>query len=364
MEIKIKSKDLIDMLKIVEGGVSITQKEEIGVSILLKKIKNKVFCISINEDIEIVTYKELNDDYNEENIDIILRYELIYNICRVTKNDSYIRIFKTNNFTEIQTESSVFELPLIYSANFPSFRSERQILFRLKITSKDLIKLFQYPFITASENNQQNLINGILIDINNNSLTALASDGIRTSFSQILVEDLNKRFKIIIPKKFIKEFINQYQENEVNIINITENYIKIINNKVTITSRLINDYYENSIIDTKYENHTKIILNTQELKKSINVLKIICNNNVLVLSSKLNKISLTVKHKSETGVVKLDSILSGKNLSLNLNFRHINNISKIIQTEKTEIIIPENKAFIIIKEKKLNCIYITLPLKI
>lgn len=363
MEIKIKAKDLIDMLKIVEGGISPTQKDEIALSILLKKIKNKVFCISINEEIEIVTYKEITE-YNEESIDVILRYELIYNICRSTKQDSYIRIFKTNNFTEIQTNSSVFEAPLIYSANYPSFRSEKQILFKLKISSKELIKLFQYPFITVSENNQQDFLNGILIDINNNSLTSLASDGIKTSFSQILVADSNKRLKIIISKKLIKEFTNTFQENEINIINITENYIKIINSKVTLTSRLINEYYDNNIINTQYEKCTKIILNTSELKKSINVLKTICNNNVLVLNYKLNKISLTVKHKSETGVVKLDSIASGKDLNLNLNFRHINNISKIIQSEKTEIIIPESKAFIIIREKKLNCIYITLPLKL
>lgn len=194
MEIKIKSKDLIDMLKIVEGGISPIQKDDISLSVLLKKIKNKVFCVAINEEIEIVTYKEIKD-YNEDSIDVILRYELIYNICRSTKQDSYIRIFKTNNFTEIQTDSSVFEAPLVYSANYPSFRSEKQILFKLKITSKELIKLFQYPFITVSENNQQDFLNGILIDINNNSLTALASDGIRTSFSQILVTDLNKRLK-------------------------------------------------------------------------------------------------------------------------------------------------------------------------
>ncbi|HIH2763712.1 MAG TPA: DNA polymerase III subunit beta family protein [Candidatus Azoamicus sp.] len=363
MEIKIHPKELIDMLKIVEGGVSTTKKDIISSSILLKKIKNKVFCISINEDIEIVTYKEINDS-NKNNVDIILKYELIYNICRSIKDNSEIRILKTNNSTEIHTKDSIFEVPLLYSSSFPSFRTEKKILLKTKIDSLNLKNLFQYPFITLAENNQQDFLNGILIDINNNSINAIASDGIKTSFSQILIKEINKRIKIIIPKILIKEFINTYQENEINIINITDNYIKIINNKITLTTRLINDIYDANLIDLKYTKFTKIILNTYDFKKSINLLKTICNNNILVLNSKLNRIILTVKQKSETGIITLNANLYGKDLNLNLNFKHINIISKIIKSEKTEIIIPENKAFLIIKEKNLNCIYITLPLKI
>ncbi|HIH2762758.1 MAG TPA: DNA polymerase III subunit beta family protein [Candidatus Azoamicus sp.] len=363
MEIKITQKDLIDMLKIVEGGISTTKKDIISLSILLKKIKNKIFCISINEDIEIVTYKEIKDS-NTNNVDIILKYELIYNICRSIKNNSDITILKTHNSTEIHTKNSVFEVPLLYSASFPSFRTEKKILLKTKIHSSDLKNLFQYPFITISENTQQDFLNGVLIDINNNSINAIASDGIKTSFSQILIKEFNKRIKIIIPKILIKEFIKTYQENEMNIINITENYIKIINNKITLTTRLINEIYENNLIDLKYEKFTKIILDTYDLKKSINLLKTICDNNILVLNSKLNKIILTVKQKSETGIITLKATLHGKDLNLNLNFKHINIISKIIKSEKTEIIVPENKNFLIVKEKDLNCIYITLPLKI
>lgn len=363
MEIKIKPKDLIEMLRIVEGGVSTTQKDIISLSILLKKIKNKVFCISINEDIEIVTYKEIKDSI-EENVDVILKYDLIYNICRSIKDNSEIKIIKTNNSTEIHTQNSIFEVPLLYSSSFPSFRTEKKILFKTKIISSDLKLLFQYPFVTMAENNQEDFLNGILIDINNNSINAIASDGVKTSFSQILIKECNNRLKIIIPKILIKEFINTYQENEINIINITESYIKIINSKITLTTRLINEIYENNLIDIKYEKFTKIILETYDFNKAINLLKTICTNNILVLNSKVNKIILTVKQKSEKGMVTLKAHLFGQELNLNLNFKHINIISKIIKSDKTEIIVPENKTFLIIKEKKLNCIYVTLPLKI
>jgi DNA polymerase-3 subunit beta len=363
MEINITPKDLLEMLKIVEGGLSTIKNNEAFSSILIKKIKNKIFCISINEDIEIVTFKETKD-LNEENVDVILKYELIYNICRSIKDNSEIKILKKQNSIEIHTKNSTFELPAVYSTYFPSFRTEKKILLKTKIYSSELKKLFQYPFITVSENNQQNFLNGILIDINNNSINAIASDGIKTAFSQILIKELNTRIKIIIPKILIKEFINTYNENEINIINISENYIKIINNKVTLTTRLINDIYENNIINTKYDKFTQITLNTNELSRSLNLLKTICNNNILVLNSKPNKIILTAKHKLETGSTILNAKIYGEELNLNLNFKHITNITKIIQSEKIEIIVPEKKTFILIKEKNLNCIYITLPLKI
>jgi len=86
-------------------------------------------------------------------------------------------------------------VPNLYSKNFPSFRTEKEILLKTKISSLELKNLLKYTYISVSENNKNDLINGILIDINNNSINAIATDGIKTAFSQSLIKNFNKNKK-------------------------------------------------------------------------------------------------------------------------------------------------------------------------
>ena len=95
-----------------------------------------------------------------------------------------------------------------------------------------------------------------------------------------------------------------------------------------------------------------------------NLLKSLCKNNLIILNSKEKKINLTVKNKLENGTTMLNAKIFGQDIIININFKHLNDLIRTIESQKIEIIIPEKKTFILIKEENLNSIYITLPIKI
>lgn len=363
MEIKINPIKLLNMLRIISGATCLTKKNDIFAYILIKRIKNKLFCISINDEIEIVTTGTIEDN-TDITTDFIIKYDLIYNICRFSKNDTYIKIKKTQNCIEINTNISSFNIPTLHNSEYPSFKNEKKSLIKIQTTSSDLKNLFYYPYIILSEHNKNIFSDGLLIDINKNCINSFSSDGVKTAFSQMLIKESNNKIKLIIPKSIIKEFINTYKENEIIFLNISENYIKIINNKTTITTRLINNLYDNIYQSISLKMMTKTITNTNEFKKAITLLNPICYNNILVLTIKTDKIILTVKHKSEHGTTIIKAKSDDPEITISLDYNNLTNILKIIQSEYTEIIITENKKNIIIKEPTLNCIYIVTPLNI
>ncbi len=363
MDIIIQSHKLLDLLKIVSGAICTTKKNDIFSHILIKKIENKLFCISINNEIEIVTFQEL-DNNDLENIDLIIKYDLIYNICKTLKTDDILKIKKTKNSINIETTHGLFKSPLLHSTNFPSFQDEKNLILNVQSTTSDLKELFYYPYITASENTQNLFLNGILIDINKNSINATASTGDRSAFSQILQNKTTDRLKIIIPRTIIKEFLNIYKNNEPALLKISESYIKIVTHKVTLTTKLINDTYENNNIKISSEKLTVSIINTIDFKKALTLINTICyNNNILTLSIKHNTIIVIAKFKSEFGMTKINAKSYGTELDITLNYKCLANILKIIKSEDIKIIITNKHNQIILKEKSLNCIYILTSIK-
>lgn len=359
MEIKIKTNNLTTMLKTISNITTLKKESDIFSYILIKKIKNKIFCIAINEEIEIVTTCE-EKDKNEENIDLIIKYELLYNICKSTKNDSYIIFKKNNDLTDIITEKSIFKIPNLHNSDYPSFKKDNSKSIIIKTTSNEFKNLLKYHYaIINNIYNNKMLEDYILIEANKNSLNAVAYNGIQNAFSQILIQENIKKTKIILHKNIIKEFINLYKSNVQIFIKISENYLKIIDKETTITARLTNIIYDipdKNVVDSVII--TSILINTRDFRNAIAMLKSICQDNILVLDIKYDKIIIIIKNKSEYGETLLQAKIKGEEIKINLNYTDLRNILKIIESEELEIIITEKKT-IIFKEEKNICIYTT-----
>ncbi|HIH2763394.1 MAG TPA: hypothetical protein ACYCDB_00215 [Candidatus Azoamicus sp.] len=119
MIIKIKVSKLINMIKIVSNIIKNRKKDSILSYILIKIIKKKIFCISINEEIEIVTYEEYENYIND--VEILIRCDFIYEICRRCEEDSDIFIKKNKNSIEIKINETYFMFPNTSSEKFPCF---------------------------------------------------------------------------------------------------------------------------------------------------------------------------------------------------------------------------------------------------
>lgn len=93
MIIKIKLNKLKKMLNSIAGVIKNKKKESIYAYLLIKIIKNKIFCVAVNEEIELITY-DIYENYTED-IDVVLKFNFINEICKkTTDNDSNIYIKK------------------------------------------------------------------------------------------------------------------------------------------------------------------------------------------------------------------------------------------------------------------------------
>ena len=353
---KIKINKLLKMIKIVFGVIKNKKANIISNFILIKNIKEKTFCIAINEEIEMVSY-DINDDFNE-NISILIKYDIIYSICKNHNENSILEIKKIKNTINITIEESFFSIPCLNDLIFPSFIHEKNFNTKIKIKSLELIELLKINIISLNENNSKLFLNGSLMEINKNTLYITSSDGIRISFSQFFLSEIHKKIKVIIPRNTLLEIINNFQTEEYINILISENQIKFINKKITLTSRLIDDIYLLPNLNLTNLKSTELIIDIKFFKNALNKISFFCiNNNKINVEIKNNSIYFNVKNNNENASTYFTHN-NNYNINFNIDYKLLIDIIKIIKNEKFKLIIPHDNRYLIIKEENLSYLYL------
>ncbi len=363
MQIKIKNLNMKNMLSIISGSMKKKNKNDILSYIFIKTIENRIFFISINEEMEIVTHDVLSEK-TEDGI-ILIKYDLINNICKTTKENSIIIIKKTKKTLEIKSENSMYKMPCIDNQIFPSFEIKSPPLISIRIKTFELKHLLLHTPLAVSENNPRLFLNGILLDINKHGINALSSDGFRLIFSHILNKKHNKNIKIIVPKMAINEIINSFKNSAYTDILIFENQIQFSTKKINLTSKLINDTYYNPKINISSNKNTILVIKKDEIKQALektNSLSKKTNKVIFIFAN--NKLIIKSQNNYEYANVIIKTEYKNLNIKIGINYKHFTEILRFINHNLFEMIISENKQFVIIKEKNSKYIYITIPLKI
>ncbi|HIH2762145.1 MAG TPA: DNA polymerase III subunit beta family protein [Candidatus Azoamicus sp.] len=360
MIIKIKVYKLMNMLKIVSKIIKNRKIESILSYILIKIIKNKIFCIAINEEIEIVTY-DVYENYIKD-MEVVIKCDLIYEICKRCEDNSYIFIKKNRNSIEIKLDDIYFMLPNTFSDKFPCFENEKNNKTKFKIKSQSLHKLFSYLLISLSENNMQEFLNGVYLELNENLITAFTSDGERFTFTYDFIEEHNKNFNIIIPKQTIKEIINLTETTKNIYITLTKKYIKFVTDNTTITSKLINDIYTLPNLKIKQDLITKISLDKNEIKKMLYKINFFIKDKKITFEFEKNTINICTQINNEKAIIysKINNLFK-ENLTVSFNNKYFSDILKYISHNTFQFIISKEKKFIIIKEDNCKYMYTLIP---
>lgn len=361
MIIKLKIYKLKNMLNSVIGIIKNKKKESIFSYLLIKVIKNKIFLIAVNEEIELVTYDEYENYI--ENLDIILKFDFLYEICKRANNDDDIFIKKNKNIIEIKLSELYFKFLNTLTEKFPNFEDDENIITKFKIESKSLNELFSCILITLFENNFQDFLNGAYMEINENIITTFSSDGNRFTYSYSYVNSNNKNINVIIPKQTINEIIKLTYLYKYIYIVITKKYIKFITKSITLSSKLINDIYELPDLELDQNLFNEIKLKKNFVKNSLYKINFLIREKKVSFLFKENEITIFTEFNNESGYIniKIDQFLNNEFL-INLNIKYFIDILKYISGDVFILNFSNNKNFVIINEKNRKYIYTMIPI--
>lgn len=232
-----------------------------------------------------------------------------------------------------------------------------------QFTLKEIIRQTIFS-ISASENNK--MMSGELIEVNDNILKIVSLDGYRISIRKVELRDNYGSIKVVVPGKTLSEIskiLTGDVESEV-LIYFTKNHILFEFDDTIVVSRLIEgEYFKiNQMLSGDYE--TKVVVNKKELLNCIDrATLLIKESDKKPIIIDINDSSIELKLTSAIGSLEenIDVEKTGKDLMIGFNPRFIMDALRVIDDEEISIYMVNAKAPCFIKDENENYIYLIVP---
>lgn len=268
---------------------------------------------------------------------------------------------------QIKYSDSESELQVYPVANFPVIkRAEEENFFEISpLEFKDAV---EKTVLSCSNDDSRPILKGVLFEVENNLLTAVALDGFRMSVvKKELVSSGN--FKAVIPARTLLEITRLIEKDEGNLkIYIQKNTLFMQVESTVIVSRLIEGEFVkyNHILPNNFANTFTVEKETllSSLERATIVAK---NDRYNVIRFDIRENSMTVSAKSEVGYVNenVNINLNGKDMVIAFNGKFLSEYLRIIKDEFIKFNLNSSiDPCILTAAGKDDFIYLVLPVSI
>ncbi len=316
----------------------------------------------------------------EKNGAYTVEAKIIYDYISLLPNKK-INITKEENSLKIESGTEKAKIKGVTAEEYPLIPELKDGLsYRLK--GNDLRRALSQVIFAVSSSDTRMELTGVLLNFEEQGLTLVATDSHRLTEKKINAKPTNKNKEIetgniIVPARTLQEVVrilsnlkDTGDKNDSEIeIRLNDNQILFIIGSTEVISRLIEGQYPDykQIIPTNYK--TKAIISRTELARAVKAGAIFSQDKIYDISldfpKNKNKILISaVSSQKGESITEIESILSGNDNGVTINYRYLLDGLNNINTENVIIeIIDGNTPCLIKPERENDYVYIIMPIK-
>ena len=369
LSFQIEKEILLNGLKIVERATAQKGLQPVLANILIDAIdKNTINLYATDFDMSIITSIEAQVS-STGRITLPAR-KLIDIISRL--NDGIINFELNNTIMSITSGKSKFEILGISATEFPQIEMLSDEDNEIEIDLKPFITgIKEAGFAAASYESNNNLLSGVVCDINKNVLEIASTDGNRLARARKIITNRDdKTIKLIVPAKVLQEFlkISYFIDEDTIRIYTKNNKIMIKSNNITMISSIMNGQYPqyNQLIPQSFPKEAKV--NVQKIISALERVSTMVDEkkNSVKLSFTNNSLSLMADTpEAGNSEDEIDILYCGEDILIAFNYRYLLECFKNIEAENMIICMNTNLSATVIKpDNEEDFIYLIMPVQI
>nr|AAG33947.1 DNA polymerase III beta subunit [Buchnera aphidicola] len=334
---------------------------------ILISIKNGVLSLTAtNLEIELIANIKLITHYISGNTTV--SSQKLLDICRHSLNSSNMNIELDANKIHIISDTSQYILRTLPADNFPNHNHFHHIS-EFYIDSNIIKEMIEKTHFSMGKQDVRYYLNGMLLEMINNSLHMVATDGYRLGITHTLLKKQKiESFSIIMTRKGIIELYKLLNISRQLIkILIGKNSIRIYIEQLVFTAQLIEGKFPNydSVFLTKKNNG--IILNCALLKQSLLRAAILthekfCGVEIYIKNNQFKVLSDNQEEETAEDTFNINYI--GPSIKISINVYYMLDILNSISSENIFLFLNNsNNSIQIEAENDTSTIYIVMLLK-
>jgi len=366
MNIKIDRELLINPLGNVSGIVEKRHALPILSNLLLENQENNLKFTATDLEMQISTHikTKLSDNFQ-----ITIPAKKLFDITRALPEKSNIDIQIEENKVTVKAKKSRFNLQTLPPKDYPVMKKDVDDVIKLKLSQSAFKNLLKQVDFSMAQQDIRYYLNGLLIEIKDNNLNIVGTDGHRLSFTSTTLKDPCKNIQVIVPRKTIVELVKLLSDSDDNVeVGITKNQVNFNFNDIDLITK---------VIDGKFPDYSRVIPNGHDnifdidretLLDAMLRASILSNDKyrgirMVVEENNLKLISNNSEHEEAEEEIEIK--YKGDKIDIGFNVTYLIDVLTNIQTEKLTIAFSDSSSSCLVtipKNKEYK--YVVMPMRI
>lgn len=293
----------------------------------------------------------------------------LLDICRALPETAVLEFNVEKDQVVIKSGKSRFTLVTLPAKDFPSTETSEPII-EFEIKQEDLKSLIEDTMFAMAQQDVRYYLNGMLLEVSEHTLKAVATDGHRLALKEIQQEtDANELKQLIIPRKGVMELAKLLTNTEDKVkVQISKNHIRMRIDSILFTSKLIDGRFPDYERVVPKESSNTMKADRGALKQSLTRASILSNEKYKGVRIILKKDSLKAfahNPEQEEAEEELEVEYSGDEMEIGFNVTYLLDAINAIKTDKVVMTTTSpDSSCLLLPEDKTNCKYVVMPMRL
>jgi DNA polymerase-3 subunit beta len=366
MKIVTTRDNLLKPLQQVGGVVERRQTLPILANVLINAANGKINITATDLEVEMKTSASIEC---EGEIDFTLPARKLLDICKSLPEDANIEFNVDNERTVIRSGRSRFTLGVLPANDYPSIEPSASS-HRFSVTQKLLKRLIEKTQFAMALQDVRYYLNGLLLEIGNGMIRAVATDGHRLALSEAeCALDQESGIQVILPRKAVLELARLLADTDDQIdIDVSSNHIRFTLGETSFTSKLIDGKFPDYQRVIPVNPDKEVLAKRDILKQALTRTSILSNEKYrgirFQISSGLLQL-LAHNPEQEEAEDEMEIDYQGDELVIGFNVGYLIEVLNVIESEDVRMSLSDSNSSCLIQNVDTDqSRYVIMPMRL
>lgn len=365
MKFSLSREALLKPLQLVVGVVERRQTLPILSNVLLSLEQSRLSMTGTDLEVEIVGVTDI--DATGEDGDVTVSARKLVDICRSLPDGAMVDFSSSDGKATIKSGRSKFTLSTLPANEFPSVdEGEKSVEFM--VAGSALKGLIEATSFAMAQQDVRYYLNGMLWELNENKLRAVATDGHRMALCDGICDvSVVEPITSIIPRKGIIELSRLLDENEVKVA-MGSNHIRVTGGDYCFTSKLVDGAYPDYDRVLPKGGDKIVVGDRAELKQAFGRAAILSNEKyrgVRILLSEGSIKMVANNPEQEEAEEEVSVNYSGEDLEIGFNVSYLLDVLSVITGAEVRITLSNSNSSALVEDAADgSAVYVVMPMRL
>jgi DNA polymerase-3 subunit beta len=358
---------LLKPLQTVSGIVERRHTLPILSNVLLETDAKDLKLVATDLEIQVATQAKLGAAANQHRITVSARK--LQDILRSLPETTKVSLDAQESKLVLRAGKSRFNLQTLPAEDFPKLAEGTGEATTLRVAQKVLKGMLQLVQYAMAQQDIRYYLNGLLILVDKEKLTLVATDGHRLAHIATSLEDSHQRTEVIMPRKAVLELVKLLDDSDETVeLQIQQNQVRCRFSDVDLVSK---------VVDGKFPDFTRVIptseksrfpISRTQLQQALQRASILSNEKFRgvrwVLSDDVLRIVCT-NAEQEEAEEEIEIDYKGDSLDIGFNVTYLLDGLNNLAAEQVDCALGDsNSSMLITVPGDKNFKYVVMPMRI